>query len=151
LFIAQKEIDKVVILRILVGDAVLNQNLNMALSHYGFNLKDLKAKLDLLTEDLPKGLYLYFYMIIFTNNTYDILLKSPTLSSCMLSVLSNVNTKNLNKDSTEDFFFLSLEDIIITFKTYTWLKSKIIDSVFYYNLLNEFKQLLGIISSFKTL
>ncbi len=63
----------------------------------------------------------------------------------------NVNTKNLNKDSTEDFFFLSLEDIIITFKTYTWLKSKIIDSVFYYNLLNEFKQLLGIISSFKTL
>jgi len=44
LFIAQKEIDKVVILRILVGDAVLNQNLNMALSHYGFNLKDLKAK-----------------------------------------------------------------------------------------------------------
>lgn len=60
----------------------------MALSHYGFNLKDLKVKLDLLTEDLPKGLYLYFYMIIFTNNTYDILLKSPTLSSCMLSVLS---------------------------------------------------------------
>lgn len=63
----------------------------------------------------------------------------------------NVNTKNLNIDLTEENFFLSLEDIIVTFKTYTWLKSKIIDTVSYYNLLNEFKQLLGIISSFKTL
>jgi len=60
---SNKVIDKVVILRIVVGDLVLNQNLNMALSHYGLNLKDLKLKLDSLTSNFPKGLY--FILILF--------------------------------------------------------------------------------------
>ena len=63
----------------------------------------------------------------------------------------NVHTKNLNIESNDDFFLLSLEDIIVTFKTYTWIKSKILDTSLSSSLLNEFKQVLGIISSFKTL
>ena len=73
-----KAVDKIVILRIIVGDLVLNQNLNMALSHYGLNLKELKLKLDALTFNVPKGLYFYFNFLIYKNNTYDILLKGPT-------------------------------------------------------------------------
>ena len=84
-----KALEKVVTLRIIVGDLVLNQNLNMALSHYGLNLKELKVKLDALTFNIPKGLYFYFNFILYKNSTYDIILKGPTLSSCVLSVLTN--------------------------------------------------------------
>lgn len=47
----------------------------MALSQYGLNLKELKARLDALTEHFPRGLYFNFHFILYKNNTYDIIAK----------------------------------------------------------------------------
>lgn len=94
MYIHDKQVEKVVVLRIVVGDLVLNQNLNMALSQYGLNLKELKARLDALTEEFPRGLYFNFHFILYKNNTYDIIAKGPTLASCLSSVLGIENSSD---------------------------------------------------------
>ena len=67
MLISKKLIEKIITLRITIGDTTLSQTLNMTLSHYGINLKELKTKLDSLTDNLPKGLnyiFIFFYIKI---------------------------------------------------------------------------------------
>ena len=141
-----KALEKVVTLRIIVGDLVLNQNLNMALSHYGLNLKELKVKLDALTFNIPKGLYFYFNFILYKNSTYDIILKGPTLSSCVLSVLTN--------DSILDEYTVTFKELVICYKLKKFFDDCLVYALSFDSLetlFDEYKQLIGTISSFKTL
>lgn len=135
---------KIVILRIVVGDLILNQNLNMALSHYGLNLKELKIKIDSLVEQLPKGMILYFNFVLYKNGSYDIFIKGPTLSNS----ISNILTQEVILES----YKLSIDDLIL-FLNFRIFICSILNSYnlfFFKNLYSEYKQLLGIISSFKT-
>lgn len=61
----QKYVDKVVVQRIITGEPTLNQNMNMALSHYGINLKELKVHLDELTENYLKVGVLFTFCYIY--------------------------------------------------------------------------------------
>ena len=107
MFISKKTLDKLITLRITIGDTTLSQNLNMTLSHYGINLKELKSKLDSLTETLPKGLTLYFYFFLYKNNTYDILLKGPTFSACIKFCLNDKN------EEISDSLFFSINKLLV--------------------------------------
>lgn len=146
MFISKKIIDKIITLRIITGDTVLSQNLNMTLSHYGINLKELKTKLDSLTENLPKGLNLYFYFFLYKNNTYDILLKGPTFSACITFCLNDKfeDSTNLN---------ITLDDIILFYKLRAFINKKLqtLNSFFFFSKKIYYKQLLGIVNSYKTL
>jgi len=147
-FFSNKVIEKVIILRIVVGDLILNQNLNMALSHYGLNLKELKTRLDLLTVNLPKGLYLYFNFILYKNSTYDIILKGPTLSTCVLMVLTNVD------NDIHEEYNVTFSELVLCYKLKVFLNDLLsitFYSDFFFGLMKEYKQLLGTISSFNTL
>jgi hypothetical protein len=144
MFFSKKTVEKIVILRIIVGDSVLNQNLNMALSHYGLNLKELKIKIDNLTSHFPKGLTIYFNFILYKNGTYDIFLKGPTLANS----ISNI----INQDYLFEVYKLKMDDLILFFKFKIFL-FKLINSYnifFFKKLYTEYKQLLGLITSFKT-
>jgi len=112
MFFTKKVIEKVVTLRMVVGDLIFNQNINMALSPYGLNLKDLKMRLDSLIDNLPKGIYLYFFFILYKNGTYDIFLRGPTLSSIISTSL--VDLFSLDENAIEkcsvtfnDMFYFS--------------------------------------------
>ena len=138
-------VEKVVVLRIIAGDLVLNQNINMALSHYGLNLKELKSRLDFLTSDLPKGLQIYFNFILYKNSTYDIMLKGPTLAACVSTVLINLEAS--------DECNITLSDIILFYKFKNFLLEKLTLSFYISNLFIlfiEYKQLVGMLTSFKT-
>ena len=144
MFFTKKMVEKIVILRIVVGDLMLNQNLNMALSHYGLNLKELKTKIDALVLQLPKGLSIYFNFILYKNGTYDIFIKGPTLSNS----ISNI----VNQELILDFYALTIDDLILFLKFKIFVSSLLNSYHFFFfkNLFFEYKQLLGIITSFKT-
>lgn len=146
MFISKKTLDKLITLRITIGDTTLSQNLNMTLSHYGINLKELKSKLDSLTETLPKGLTLYFYFFLYKNNTYDILLKGPTFSACITFCLNDKN-----KDTSN--YLITLDDIIVFYKLKLFFTKKLqtLTSFFFFSKKIYYKQLLGIVNSFKTI
>lgn len=146
MFISKKIIDKIITLRLTIGDTTLSQNLNMTLSHYGINLKELKSKLDSLTDNLPKGLTLYFYFFLYKNNTYDILLKGPTFSACISFCLNDKNEENQN-------YIITLDDVIVFYKLKNFISKKLqtLTSFFFFSKKIYYKQLLGIVNSFKTI